>query len=252
MQLSERNVSTAQSVGLCIEPDDSAATSMLLVLPVTFRKKDEKLLLADQACNGLECWADNFGSVVLAAPVIPETLAERNKTVIWQDTSTLAQLGRFEFQPLPWAYSLPKFLACYREVRQQLSELISRCRYLQFGIGGLWGDWGAIAALEAEKQRRTYAIHTDRVEHEVIRRKAKGANLKTQIKARITSPLMAKYHERIIRHCTVGLWHGQDCYQAYSPVCKNNHLIHNIHLKPADSIQDADLKEKLEKLTEAS
>lgn len=218
---------------------------MLLVLPVPLRVKGNQLFFDSQACNGLEQWADNFESVIVAAPILPEALATHEKTITWQDTATLARPHRFEFVPLPWAYSPLKFLSCYRSVRASLGELISRCCYLQFASGGLFGDWAAVAALEAHKQGRPYSIHTDRVEHEVMLRSSQGAKLKTRLKSRIMAPLMAIYHKQIIKNCSLGLWHGQDCYSAYSPFCKNSHLIHDIHTKPSDCISDFDLFQKV-------
>ena len=218
---------------------------MLLVLPVPFRVKGDRLFFEFQACNGLEQWADNFESVIVAAPIIPEAIATGDKTMIWRDTATLARLDRFELVPLPWAYSLPKFFFYYRSVRTSLGELISRSRYLQFAIGGLFGDWAAVAALEARKQGRSYSIHTDRVEHQVMLRTSQGASLKTQLKARIMAPLLAKYHQHIIKNCSLGLWHGQDCYSAYSRFCNNSHLIHDIHTKVSDAIGELELSEKV-------
>ncbi|AFZ19460.1 glycosyltransferase [Allocoleopsis franciscana] len=217
---------------------------MLLVLPVPLRAKGKQIFLESQACNGLEQWANNFGSVVVAAPLLPEALATEGKTMTWRDTATLAGPHRFEFVPLPWAYSLPKFLSNYPSVRASLGELISRCRYLQFAIGGLFGDWAAVAALEAHKQGRPYSIHTDRVEHEVMLRSRQGATLKTRLKSRAMAPLIASYHKQIIKNCALGLWHGQDCYSAYSPFCQNSHLIHDIHTKPSDSIGNLELFKK--------
>jgi hypothetical protein len=34
------------------------------------------------------------------------------------------------------------------------------------------------------------------------------------------APLMANYHKQIIKKAALGLWHGQDCYGAYSPFVK--------------------------------
>lgn len=221
---------------------------LLLVLPVPFLLKGDRIFVESQAFNGLERWADNFGSVVVAAPIISEYLADRDKTMTWRDTVTLAASERFELVPLPWAYSLPKFIACYPSVRKTLAALMARCRYLQFAIGGLWGDWAAVAAMEARKQKRAYAIHTDRVEHQVMLQVAKDAKLPKKIKAKVLSPLMAKYHQWIISHCNLGLWHGDDCYAAYSPFCSNSHLIHDIHLKPSDSISETELTEKCDRV----
>lgn len=220
---------------------------MLLVLPVPFRAKGNQLFFESQACNGLERWADNFESVVVAAPVMPESLAEQDKTMTWRNTATLANPKRFELVPLPWAYSLLKFLSCYSSVRASLAALISRCRYLQFAIGGLFGDWAAVAALEAHKQGRAYAVHTDRVEHEVILQVTRGARLRTRMKARVLAPLMASYHKWIIKNCALGLWHGEDCYSAYSPFCDRSYLIHDIHTKPSDSISDIEVSEKIKR-----
>lgn len=218
---------------------------MLLVVPVPFRVQDNQLLFELQACNGLERWADNFDSVIVAAPVMPEEIAENAKGIVWQNTATVAGLERFEFVPLPWAYSPLKFFSSYSSVRNTLSQLISRSRYLQFAIGGLLGDWAAIAALEARQQGRPYAIHTDRVEHQVILRTSQGGKLKTRIKAKVIAPVMANYHKQIIKTATLGLWHGQDCYSAYSPFCENSHLIHDIHTKASDIISSHELSEKV-------
>jgi glycosyltransferase involved in cell wall biosynthesis len=230
------------------KPYESARQKqMLLIVPVPFRVKDNQLLFESQACNGLERWADNFGSVIVAAPVIPEELADNEKAIIWQNTNTLAKPERFEFVPLPWAYSPLKFLSTYSSVRSTLAELISRSHYLQFAIGSMFGDWAAIGALEAKRQGRSYAIHTDRVEHQVILRTSEGGKLKTRLKAKVMAPLMANYHQQIIKGASLGLWHGQDCYSAYSPYCDNSHLIHDIHTKASDIINSRQLSEKVKR-----
>ncbi len=219
---------------------------LLLVLPVPFRIKDNQLLFELQACNGLERWADNFGSVVIAAPIIPETLAEQEEMLVWRDTLTLEKPERFEFIPLPWAYSLPKFLICYPSVRNQLREKIIECYYLCFSIGYLWGDWAAIAALEARKLGKDYAILTDRVEYQVLRTISRETSLPKRIKSEIIAYLMEKYHKFIIKNCSLGLWHGKDCYMENISLCKNSHLIHDIHLKVSDQIDPTALEKKLE------
>lgn len=226
-------------------PQKANHEKMLLVLPVPFRAVGNQLLFESQACNGLEQWADNFKSVIVAAPLIPEALVQQNKILSWSDTANLAQPERFELVPLPWAYSPLKFISSYNLVRTRLGKLIKRSNYLQFAIGGLWGDWAAVAALEAQKQGRTYAIHTDRVEHQVMRRMAKDSSLKTKLKARVIAPLMAQYHKQIIQNCNLGLWHGMDCYEAYSPFCNNSHLVHDVHTKSTDVISEQQLAQKI-------
>lgn len=56
---------------------------------------------------------------------------------------------------------------------------------------------------------------------------------------------MERYHRHVIQHCSLGLWHGDDCFRAYSPWCTENHLIHDVHTKPGDLIDDAALARKL-------
>ena len=60
--------------------------------------------------------------------------------------------------------------------RKLLAEEIERCEYLQFAIGNLIGDWAGVAATEARKQGRSYAIHTDRVEPQLLRKLAERKN----------------------------------------------------------------------------
>ncbi|MFB8787501.1 MAG: hypothetical protein U7123_01285 [Potamolinea sp.] len=74
---------------------------MLLVLPVPFRVKGNQLFVESQSGNGLERWADNFESIVVAAPTIPEALGEQDKMMTWCDTTTLTNPHRFEVCTAP-------------------------------------------------------------------------------------------------------------------------------------------------------
>jgi glycosyltransferase involved in cell wall biosynthesis len=224
---------------------------MLLVLPVPFRLKGNALLFEAQACNGLNRWADNFSKVVVAAPVMPEEMAQANKTIVWEDTASVLN-ERITCIQLPWAYGIKDFLLTYRRYRKLLAEQIKACEYLQFAIGGLFGDWAALAAVEAKKQGRLYAIHTDRVESQLWRKLAEGSSGPRAWKKRIEANLMDRYHRSVITHCAAGLWHGQECYAAYSPWCKNNHIIHDVHTKPADAISAVDMDAKLREVCNAA
>jgi len=218
---------------------------MLLVLHSPLYQRDGRLFLDDQAGNGLEQWADHFGSIVIAAPLLPDRLASQQRVTFWRDISTLKQPERFEFVPLPWAYSLPQFLQTYPSTCKLLATLIQRCDYLQFAIGGLIGDWAGIAALEARKQRRNYAIHADRVEHQVVKQLAHAGSLKKQMIGRVRSSLMARFEKYVIQSSTLGLWHGQDCYEAYQSLCSNSYIVHDVHTKPEDAITPKALAEKV-------
>jgi glycosyltransferase involved in cell wall biosynthesis len=225
---------------------------MLLVLPVPFHLQDDQLFIETQAFNGLEQWADNFDSVIVAAPLIPNTLAKQNKTMTWHSAAILPHPERFELVPLPWAYSALHFFRYYASTRATLNNLIARCHYLQFAIGGLIGDWAAIAALEAQKQGRAYAVHADRVEHEVVLRTHQTSNKFKRFKANILSSLMQHYHRWIIQKATLGLWHGEDCYTTYHSLCPHSYRIHNIHTKPSDSIDAEELAAKVKQVANQS
>ena len=225
--------------------------SMFLVLPVPFRMAEGKVFVECQAANGLDRWADHFGRVTVAAPVIPEAEVRNLKGFCWRDVESLEHRGRIVCQPLPWAFTPGPFARSYIATRNLLGHFIAQSQYLQFAIGGLVGDWAAVAAMEAIQQNRRYAIHTDRVEHEVIQKTASSASGLRRLKIAVEAPLMERYHRHVIQHCSLGLWHGDDCFRAYSPWCTENHLIHDVHTKPGDLIDDATLTRKLAEIRTA-
>lgn len=223
----------------------SSIEGMYLVLPVPFRLIDGRLHAETQAANGLDRWAEGFEHLTVAAPVVPEEQVASLSGFVWRDLATIEHRARITVQPLPWAYSPLTFARAWKPVRSEMAANIARAKHLQFAIGGLVGDWAAVAALEAIRQHRRYAIHTDRVEHEVLREtSSKQSGLGRFRKLAIELPLMERYHRHVIERCSLGLWHGDDCYRAYSPWCKENHLIHDVHTKQSDLIDDATLAQK--------
>lgn len=133
--------------------------SILLVLPVPFRVINGVLHIEAQAANGLDRWADNFEYVVAACPLISEKVAQGHASWKWLPCDGLEHRARMRLVPLPTAWTIPSFAAHYRTVRQQFAEdLIPSCKYLQFAIGGMIGDWASVAALEAHRQQRAYSV----------------------------------------------------------------------------------------------
>lgn len=240
----EINVSSQDSS----EDPELPRSGMLLVLPAPFYKIEGKLVFELQACNGIEKWADHFGKVIVVAPMLPDRIAEKERTIVWRDTATLAQPERFELVPVPWAYSIKLFTKHYASTRKLLAGLINRCRYLQFPLGGLFGDWGAVASLEAQRQHRPYAVHTDLVEDQVVLQLAQGKNWKSQLKSSLFSLITKKYYKGIIQNSSLALLHGEDCHAAYSSLCKKSFLVHDTHTKPEDAISHEALAKKLQAL----
>jgi glycosyltransferase involved in cell wall biosynthesis len=219
--------------------------SILLVLPVPFRRVADKLLFERQACNGLNRWADNFEKVVVAAPVMPESLARKETAITWEDSARVLDAEKIECVELPWSYAIKDFAHDYSTTRRLLASQIRQCNYLQFAIGGLVGDWAAVAALEAHSQGRPFTIHTDRVEHQLLLELVRGQRNLRALKVQILAPVMERYHRYIIERCCAGLWHGRDCYSYYSAWSKSNYLIHDVHTQPADAISQAALDDKI-------
>jgi glycosyltransferase involved in cell wall biosynthesis len=231
--------------GTASQNRNASRRGMLLVLPAPFCRQGDKFFFELQACNGIEQWADHFGSVVVVAPMLPDGKVEQEKNIAWRDTATLNQPERFELIPVPWAYSIKLFATHYSATRKLLADLIDRSQYLQFPLGGLFGDWGSVAALEAYRQHRAYAIHTDLVEDQAIRNLAQGKPWRTQIKESLLATLAKNYYGQVIQRSSLALLHGEDCYAAYSGLCTKSFLVHDTHTKPDDTITAADLTRKL-------
>lgn len=233
---------------MTVEPD-----SILLVLPVPFRRdRGGRLLVEEQAGNGLDRWAENFRRLVVAGPVQP-TAAGGGPGAGYVGADRLAARDRIEFVPLPWAYRLGAFARSYRRTRAVLAAKVRACDYLCFAIGGLVGDWSSVAALEAVRQGRRFAVWTDRVEHQVVKHSyADRRGLKRAfyfLRDRlVVSGLMKRLERHLIRRCDLGLFHGRDCFDAYAPYCRDPHLVHNVHLKPEDRIGPERLGRKLDRI----
>jgi glycosyltransferase involved in cell wall biosynthesis len=221
-------------------------SSILLVLPVPFREIDGTLHIESQAANGLDRWADNFDGVVAACPVMPEHVAKKRASWKWVPEDALEHRRRVRLVTLPLAWSLGIFVGEYGRVRRQLlGRFIAECDYLQFAIGGLIGDWPSVAALEARRMGRPYAVWTDRVESEVVRITATGHSFPKKQLARSNAWLMKHYERHIIRHARLGLFHGAETYQAYASLPQHAFLTHDIHTKPGDLIpHDALLRKR--------
>lgn len=218
------------------------SNSLLLYAPVPLYASKDGYLLEDQACNGLRRWSDNFEQVIVMhpleyGPAPPSWIPVQSSGV---------DLNRVELVALPTAYRPDQFLLHYFAVRRQIAQLIDRAHFLSFSIGGLFGDWGAVAALEAHRKGRGFAVWTDRVESEVVRHEAKSAaTWKARLRASLFHRPMALLERAIVRRATVGLFHGAETYAAYAPYARAAEIVHDIHLQEQDRIPADMLEEKV-------
>ncbi len=217
---------------------DMMHSSILLVLPLSVRYDEEgRLMVESQAANGLERWAENFERVTAACILTPESGIRSRSSVVWRRVDELSCAHRTEVIALPWAYKFGAFVRHFKKTRRLLADLISRSTYLVFGIGYLWGDWAALACLEALRQKRPYAVWTDMVDYQVVKWEARGKPwMRGLYRKYILSTSVKYYHYYLIRQCKLGLFHGMDCYRAYAPFCANSQVVHDIHFKPRDAI----------------
>lgn len=212
------------------EPADA---SLLIYAPVPLHRVGAQLLLEDQACNGLRLWAAHFAQVTAIMPV-----SDAPAPASWVPVERIGPaLERIRLLPVPQAWTLGRFLRARPAVRRLIRDEIARADYLSFAIGGLVGDWGALACAEACRMGRPHAVWTDRVESEVTRMEAVGApRLRRRLKAQLIWRPMAALERRAVRRATLGLFHGQATFDHYARFSRDPHLVHDIHVRAADLI----------------
>lgn len=217
------------------------AGTLLLYVPVPLCGAPDAPMFEPQACNGLRLWAENFPRVIVLAPqggaIAPPDYVPLDRIG--------PSLGRIEFALLPEAWRPDRFARALPAARKRIRAVIARADYLSFAIGGLFGDWGAVACWEAHRQGRPFAVWTDRVESEVTRRGVGQGSWRSSLRARLTHRPMAALERAIVRRASLGLFHGRDTYDAYAPFCGGaSVLLHDIHLSKRDHIQPVALAAK--------
>jgi colanic acid/amylovoran biosynthesis glycosyltransferase len=217
--------------------------TLLIYAPVPlYARADGTLLLEEQACNGLRLWAENFERLLVMMPIENGT-PPPNWVALSKNIG--AALKRIEIHPLPSAYRPDKFFAHLSKCRRQIRELIDRADYLSFAIGGLFGDWGAVACHEAFRMGRPYAVWTDRVESKVVRQGANAGPIRARLRAKLIHRPMALLESHLIRRASLGLFHGRETYEAYAPYCLKPEIVHDIHIARKDHIEPGALAKKI-------
>ncbi len=224
--------------------DDTGANRdgrLLIYAPVPLYRFDGVLYVERQAINGLRLWATHFAEVVSMMPV-----QDAPPPVGWLPADDFkAALKHVRLEPLPTAYRPDQFLRSYRATRRRIGALIQQAEYLSFAIGGLFGDWGAVAGFEARRQKRRFAVWTDRVESEVVRQDMKDPSRRRRWRARLTYRPMKLLEHKVVSMAALGLFHGKDTFDAYSPYSSNPHLVHDIHIRAEDHIPGDQLLRKI-------
>lgn len=160
-------------------------------------------------------------------------------------TAVGPNLERINVIPLPTAYRPDKFFQHLPSTKRLIREQIKKADYLSFSIGGLFGDWGSVSCYQAHKMGKPYAVWTDRVESEVVRRSTHVGNWRQRLRARLSHRPMFALEKYLIRRSTLGLFHGKETYDTYAPYCRNPQIVHDIHIPKSEHISSQLLKDKL-------
>lgn len=216
----------------------AGGTILIHVQAPLFRAADGTLLLDSQMCSGFRQWAANFDRVLVTIPLAPGPPPP--------DRMPLSRIGpsleRIEFELLPWAWRPDRFLLHLRPVRRRIRKLIARADYLGFAFGGLFGDWGAVGAIEARRMGRRHYVWADRVESAAMRDEIRtGASWRRRLKARLLHRPMAALERHLVRNAQLGLFDGHETYDHYARYSPNPQLVNNIHIGESDFLP-ADLR----------
>lgn len=226
------------------EPAEYEA-DLLLVLPVCLGKDERGLLFESQACNGIERWLESFPRIQVICPLIEGDELRAAHSTVWKPVSLIENVDRVKFVPLPFVTSLGVYTRVSAQARSSIRQAINQSRYLSFALGGqLFGDWGAVACLEARRMGRPYSIWTDAVQHKLCLTNGAGGNPLRWLKSRVRSRLMYSVERRCIGGSSLGLFHGASCYAVYAPWCPTSYVVHDVHAKQSDAITDEQLAEK--------
>ncbi|WP_282076733.1 glycosyltransferase [Epibacterium ulvae] len=230
---------------MTVEPQGMCPT-LLIYAPVPLYRYAGEFFVESQAINGLRLWAQHFHHVTVMMPTLDQPPPPG-----WLPASqNQDQLRGVAIEPLPMAYRPDQFLRTYRSTRARIRQLIIRADVLSFAIGGLFGDWGAVSAFEAKKQKRAFAVWTDRVESEVVRTQTEGGRWIDRMRAWMTHRPMALLEKHVLGMADLGLLHGQETYEAYRSFCSNPQLVHDIHIRAEDHISGPQLSKKIDKVAE--
>ena len=120
---------------------------LLLVLPLRIYNVGGRLFADTQACDGLRLWLENFSYVTLAGPSKAVAVHPSGTSPI----DAISGADKITVVPLPLVYVPHRFMAALPKAIRLLRTHIVKADYLQFAIGGLWGDWASVGCLIAQR-----------------------------------------------------------------------------------------------------
>jgi glycosyltransferase involved in cell wall biosynthesis len=223
------------SAPACPPPRELKPADQLLVLPLPIRVVEGQVLYDLQSRDSLVRYLDNFDTVIVACPRMTESRVPENKSFVWVPVDDL--LDRVQFIPLPEYGSIAKFIRDYPATARLLRRAIDASKYVQFalggGNGGLEHDWAAVAAEQAIKAGRKFALLTDADSAAACRVRADAlqgvAALPRRLKLLLKAHLVRLWQHRLIARCDLLFCNGLDTYRAFVPVCRSPEVARKIN-----------------------
>src|SRR5512135_1184834 len=196
---------------------------LLIVLPLPILVIDGRFYFDRQSRASLERHLKSFDSIIMAMPLLGGPDVEecsKGLNFVWDPADDL--LDHVQFVPLPCGSSL-EFLQKYPSTSRLLRRCIDAADYLLFAIGGgnggLQHDWGAVAAEEAIRARRRFALHADWNMFGVLESAAglsRGlAGTPRRWKRRTKAWLVRRWQSRLVKRCDLMICNGIEVYDAY-------------------------------------
>lgn len=222
-----------------------ADESLLLVNHVPLREGPGGSPLIDsQTARGIAQWCRHFDRVTFCG-VVDGTERAGSSSSTWVDTREIERSERCKVVALPRAYRAGSMLRETRSAIRVLWPAIPRHAHLCFSFGGVIGDWPAIAALGAIRQRRTYVAWLDRVETDILLNKMTGAPMPLRLAVGAFVPVVERYNKFLLGRSSVALLRGGDTFEHYRGASSNPFRIDNSHLTADDMIEPEETTQKV-------
>ena len=217
-----------------------------MVIPPTVRVVAGNLEVENDYVNNLCAYLANFDHVTFACPVAPDGAQGILKS---QPISCLRDADRLTYIRLPHTYREDKHLCHYFSTRKILLSEISKAKYLLFSPHANY-DWPTLGAKLAMKLKRKYCIESD-YDHPSV------SNLQLRVMRfgakKLRKSLWARSFNKQVNLCmarsSIALLQGQEVYDAYKNIAPNPSKVLNVQVSSDDQIPLAELKAKLNKIT---
>jgi glycosyltransferase involved in cell wall biosynthesis len=217
-----------------------------MVIPPTVRMVDGTLEVENDYANNLCAYLTNFDHVTFACPVLPDGEQGILKS---QPIGCLRDADRLTYIRLPHTYREDKHLRHYFSTRKMLLSEISKAKYLLFSPHANY-DWPTLGVKLAMKLKRKYGIEADYDNPSV-------SNLRLSVMPfgakKLRKSLWARSFNKdvnLFMACSsIALLQGQEVYDAYKHIAPNPRKVLNVQVSSEDQISPAELKAKLNKIT---